>query len=260
MGKFSLTCFGVGDGWPCAGRNHSAFLYRLGRTSLLVDCGDGFSRPFKATGLSYDTIDRIVISHLHADHFAGLFMLMQGCWLEGRKKDLSVHLPADGVKPLGQMLNAAMLFPELLKFRLHLHALSAGRAVREGGVRVTPFPTSHLDRLKKSFHKKHPLRFDAYCFLIESGKLRIGHSGDIGSPEDLEPLLQRPLDLLVCELAHFRAETLFRYLAGRDVKRVVFVHLGRHYWENLKATRVLAAKMLPDVRFSFASDGQEFGF
>jgi phosphoribosyl 1,2-cyclic phosphodiesterase len=260
MGKFSLTCFGVGDGWPCANRNHSGFLYRFGRTSLLVDCGDGFSRPFKAAGLSYDTIDRIVISHLHADHFAGLFMLMQGFWLEGRKKALPVHLPADGVKPLGQMLNAAMLFPELLKFRLQLHALQAGRAAGGGGVRVTPFTTSHLDRLKKSFQKKHPLRFGAFCFLIEAGKLRIGHSADIGSPEDLEPLLKKPLDLLVCELAHFPAETLFRYLAGRDVKRVVFVHLGRRYWENLKATRVLASKMLPGVRFSFATDGQEFSF
>jgi ribonuclease BN (tRNA processing enzyme) len=258
MGKFSLTCFGVGDGWPCADRNHSAFLYRFGGTSLLVDCGDGFSRPFKAAGLSYDAIDRIFISHLHADHFAGLFMLLQGCWLEGRKKDLSVHLPADGVKPLGQMLRAAMLFPELLKFRLRLHALQAGKGVPVDGVRVTPFPTSHLDQLKKSFQKKHPLRFAAYCFLIESGKLRIGHSADIGRPEDLEPLLRQPLDLLVCELAHFRAEKLFRYLARHEVRRVVFVHLGRRYWENLKATRVLAAKMLPDVRFSFALDNQEF--
>jgi ribonuclease BN (tRNA processing enzyme) len=260
MGKLSLTCFGIGDGWPCADRNHSAFLYRFGGTSLLVDCGDGFSRPLKAAGLSYDAIDHIFISHLHADHFAGLFMLMQGFWLEGRKKDLPVHLPADGVKPVGQVLRAAMLFPELLKFRLHLHALRPGKAVAAGQVRVTPFPTTHLDRLKKSFQKKHPLRFDAYCFLIESGKLRIAHSADIGSPEDLEPILREPLDLLVCELAHFRAEIMFDYLAGRDIKRVVFVHLGRRYWENLKATRVLAAKMLPDVRFSFASDNQEFTF
>ena len=260
MGKFSLTCFGVGDGWPCADRNHAAFLYRFGRTSLLVDCGDGFSRPFKATGLSYDAIDRVFISHLHADHFAGLFMLMQGFWLEGRKKALPVHLPADGIKPLGQMLNAAMLFPELIGFRLRLQALREGRNERAGNVRVTPFPTSHLDRLKESFRKKYPLRFDAYCFLIESGKLRIGHSADIGAPEDMEPLLRKPLDLLVCELAHFKAETLFRYLAGRDIKRIVFVHLGRKYWENQKATLVLASKMLPNVRFSFAADGQEFSF
>ena len=99
MGKCSLTCFGVGDGWPCADRNHSSFLYQFGKTSLLIDCGEGVSGAFKATGLPYDTIDGIFISHLHADHFAGFFMLMQGFWLERRRKKLSVHLPGVGPCP-----------------------------------------------------------------------------------------------------------------------------------------------------------------
>jgi len=260
MGKFSLRCFGVGDGWPCADRNHSSFLYRFGKTSLLVDCGEGLSGRFKATGLPYDTIDRIFISHLHADHFGGLFMLLQGFWLERRKKLLPVHLPADGVKPINQLLSAALLFPELLPFRLRLEALRAGRPVTTNGVRVTPFQSSHLERLRKSFQKKHPQHFAAFCFLIEGQGRRIGHSADLGHPTDLKPLFAKPLDLLVCELAHFRPEAVFRYLSKRDLKRIIFVHLGRHHWENLAQTRRLAAKMLPGIPFTFARDNQQFNF
>jgi hypothetical protein len=124
-------------------------------------------------------------------------------------------------------------------------------------VRVTPFPTTHLEQLRLAFQKRYPQAFQAFSFLIEADKLRIGHSADIGAPEDLEPLLKKPLDLLVCELAHFRAEDLFWYLKGRAVKKIVFVHVGRPYWENLPKTRRLAKSMLPGVPIVFAKDGQE---
>jgi ribonuclease BN (tRNA processing enzyme) len=257
MHKFSLTCFGVGDGWPCADRNHSAFLYRVGKATLLIDCGEPVSRSYKATGLDYDTIDRIFISHLHSDHIGGFFMLMQGLWLEQRQKDLPVHLPADGIKPLRQMLDAAYLFDELLAFRLLFEPLQVGEPVVTHNVRVTPFRSSHLDGFRKSFQRKYPQDFSAYCFLLESGQLRIGHSADLGAPEDLSPLLEKPLELLVCELAHFKPQNLFRYLKGRAIKRIVFTHVGRRHWDDLEETRLLAAKMLPDIPISFAQDGEE---
>src|SRR5581483_8841017 len=166
MGKSSLKCFGVGDGWPCADRNHASFLYRFGKASILIDCGEPISRSYKSSGLSYDTIDRIFISHLHSDHLAGFFMLMQGFWLERRKKELPVCMPDAGIKPVTQLLKACLIFKELLKFRLRFEALRAGKAVVTGDVRVTPHRSSHLEGLQKVFQKKYPQRFEAFCFLI----------------------------------------------------------------------------------------------
>jgi len=122
-------------------------------------------------------------------------------------------------------------------------------------VQVTAYPTSHLDGLRAKFRRKYRSDFSAHCFLLQSGGRRIGHSADLGRPADLDPLLKKPLDLLVCELSHFSPEELFFYLRGRRIQRVVFVHLGRTYWENLGKTRRLAAKMLPDIPHSFAHDG-----
>jgi ribonuclease BN (tRNA processing enzyme) len=254
MHPFSLKCFGVGDGAPCDDRNHSSYLYHFGPTTLLLDCGEPLSRSFKATGLSYDSIERIFISHLHSDHIGGFFMMMQGFWLEQRKKDLCVHLPAEGIEPIRSLLQAAYLFDELLHFRLSFEPLEAGRPVEVEHVRVTPFPTTHLARLRQAFQKNHPQAFAAFSFLLESDGLRVAHSADLGAPEDLAPLLSQPLDLLVCELAHFKREDMFQYLKGRQIQRIVFTHVDRRYWERLEETRQLAAQMLPGVNITFARD------
>jgi ribonuclease BN (tRNA processing enzyme) len=252
-----VHCLGTGDGCPSSERNHSAFLYRLGETSFLIDCGEPVDSSLKSLGLGHDSFDCIFISHLHADHFGGFPMLIQGCWLEGRAKELPVYLPGDAISPVTEMLHAGFLFDELFPFTLRLRALSEKSTVKVNDVRVTAFRTSHLDQLRARFQKKYRSEFAAFCFLIESHGLVIGHSADLGKAEDLEPLLKRPLDLLICELAHFSPEQIFEYLRGKAIKKVVFVHVARFYWENLAKLRRLAARMLPDIPHTFARDGEQ---
>jgi hypothetical protein len=170
---------------------------------------------------------------------------------------LPVYLPGDAISPLRQMLHTVLIFDELLQFRLRLLPLRAKKTEPVHGVRVTPFPTSHLESMRARFQKKYRADFAAYCFLLESGQRRVGHSADLGRPEDLEPLLARPLDLLVCELSHFSPEKLFSYLSGRAIKRIVFVHLARRFRADPARTRRLAAKMLPRIPHTFASDFDE---
>jgi hypothetical protein len=157
------------------------------------------------------------------------------------------------------MLRTVFVFDELLNFKLRLLPLKNRRPIVFREVEVTPFPTSHLDGLRAKFQKKYRSDFSAHSFLFQSGGLRVGHSADLGRPEDLDPLVRKPLDLLVCEMAHFAPEDLFFYLRGRRIKRVVFVHLGRTYWEDIGKTRRLAARMLPDIPHTFAHDGTVIG-
>jgi ribonuclease Z len=256
MNTGSLHCFGVGDGMACADRHHASFLYALDKTSLLIDCGEPVSRSYQALQRSADEIDQIFLSHLHSDHVAGFFMLIQGFWLERRRKPLEVYMPADGIQPVRQMLRAGYLFDELLKFKLQFKPIKERRALRQKGVSITAFRTSHLERLRKSFQNKYPGDYLAYSFLIETGDLRIGHSADMGAVEDLDPLLAQPLDLLICELSHFTPRQLFAALQGKDIRQIVFTHVGRRYWENLHDTRRLAKSMLPGRKLSFARDQQ----
>lgn len=252
---------GVGDGWPCGDRAHAAFLYRFGAATLLVDSGEPISGLLDAAGVGCDEIDCIVITHLHMDHVGGLFMLLQGLWLEGRTKPLPVHMPAEGIEPIRAMLRAGYLFDELLKFDLGFVPIRVGQPIHIGrGVRITPFRNSHLSGLKNRFGSRNGPAFDAFSLLIECGQKRLVHSGDVGSIADLGPLWESPLDLLVCELAHVGLEDLGEFLKNRRAKQIVLVHLPEHMWRDLPKTRRRASRALGEASFLIPAGGEEIPF
>jgi ribonuclease Z len=232
-----LRCFGVGEGWPCAERRHASFHYHIGSTRLVIDCGDGLSGGYRAAGLGGEGVDHLVLSHMHSDHVGGFSMFIQGLWLERRRKPLYIHAPASAIPALRAWLKATLLPEELIGFPIHWNALQPGLAIECGGCTLTPFPTRHLDSLKRKLQPAIPaICFEAYSFLIQSPKVRIAHTADIGQVSDLEPLLTEPLDLLVSELSHVSPGALFRRLRTCTIRRIVWVHLSRRLWKNRQET------------------------
>ena len=258
MSKMKLTCLGTGDGHPSGERSHSAFLYEFGNATVLLDCGEPVTKSLMKRCVAPDTIDRVFLSHLHSDHLGGFFMLIQSFWLRQRKKPLTIHLPAEGLEPVQQMLNTAYLFSELMPFEIQFETWQNNTTLDFNGLRTTPFNTTHLDQLREHFQPKYPDQtFEAFSFILETGSVRVGHSADIGHLNDLDPLTSHPLDLLLCELAHVEPADLFEYLAGRPIGQVVFTHVSQGHWHNEKTFRQLAANKMGNIPHIFAADSEE---
>jgi ribonuclease BN (tRNA processing enzyme) len=256
--SLSLRCFGVGDGWPSGDRRHSAYLYRVGDTRLLVDCGDGLSQSYKASGLSYDALDGILLTHMHSDHVGGFSTFLQGLWLERRTRPLAVAAPAAGIPALQAWLVATFLSPALFGFHLRWLPLVAGQAIEVGGVIVESARTGHLDSLKAKLAFWHPEAFsEPLAFGLSGAGRRVVHSGDIGAPTDLEPLLGQTVDLLACELAHVELTELTAVLRRQRIRRAVFMHLRREFWEDRAGTQRCLAAELPETEVRVAVDGDE---
>jgi ribonuclease BN (tRNA processing enzyme) len=248
-----LVFLGTASGFPTPNRNHSSLLIQSEGISCLVDAGEPCSRACVTGDLTITETDAILITHGHADHIGGLPMLVQTAWLSQRAKPLPIYLPGELVEPLQKWLEAVYLGEGAIPFVLEFNAWNPNEAVSLCGAKVRPFETDHLRYLRERFGDQ-PGRFKAYGLIFESAGHRIVLSGDLGSPEDLGPALTEPVDLLVCELAHFPPETLLAQLEGRSVKHLVLTHLAG---ELLGYEReILAqAKMLRSTKTEIATDG-----
>ena len=100
-----ITFLGTGSGPPTKTRNHSAIFFHYDRYNFLFDCGEGTQRQMIiAKGISFMKIDRIFITHWHADHWVGLIGLLYTMNLEGRKRPLYIHGP-DAERFIGDILD-----------------------------------------------------------------------------------------------------------------------------------------------------------
>lgn len=87
---------GTVSGVPTRDRNHSAIIlnhYGEKKETMLLDCGEGTQRQMLIAGVNFMDIDKIFITHWHADHFAGLIPLIQTMNLERRQKPLYIFAP-----------------------------------------------------------------------------------------------------------------------------------------------------------------------
>jgi len=92
----TLTFLGTVSGIPSIHRNHPAIALEYFtdyRDIFLFDCGEGTQKQLMKSDVSYMKINKIFISHWHADHFAGLIPMIQTMNLEKRKTPLTIFGP-----------------------------------------------------------------------------------------------------------------------------------------------------------------------
>lgn len=79
MPEVEVQFLGSGDALGSGGRFQACVLVRSGEGSFLIDCGASSLVAMKRFGVDPSSVDRILISHLHGDHFGGIpFLILEG--------------------------------------------------------------------------------------------------------------------------------------------------------------------------------------
>lgn len=86
-----LVFLGTSSAVPTVERGLSSIALVRGAELLLFDAGEGMQRNFIKAGLGMNRKMKIFISHMHADHCAGLLGLLQTMALQGREKSVDIY-------------------------------------------------------------------------------------------------------------------------------------------------------------------------
>ena len=121
---FSVTILGSSSALPTSKRFPTAHLFNSNERFFLIDCGEGSQIQLRRFHLRFSKINHIFISHLHGDHYFGLFGLISSFSLLGRKTDLHIYSHAG----LEEMIKC--LFPDgQLSYELVFHTIPINKDV-----------------------------------------------------------------------------------------------------------------------------------
>ena len=245
MGEVSVRFLGCGDAFASGGRFQTCILARFDPTCFLIDCGASSLVAMKLFEVDPSTIDTILLTHLHGDHFGGLpFFILDARYVSRREKPLLVAGPPG----LQTRVNEAMevLYPGSSPaeqgFALEFVELSSGISTGIGSLVVTPYEVVH------------PSGAPSYALRVECGEKIVSYSGDTEWTEALIPAASGA-DLFICECNFFEESpgghldygTLMEHRAELGCRRLVLTHMG----EEMLAR-------LPDLDVEGAEDGKSF--
>jgi ribonuclease Z len=200
---------------------------------MLVDCGDGISRAVLNLNISFNSIDCILISHLHADHYTGLPSLLAQMKLAGRKKILSVFVNSSEKDFIEDFIFHSYLFKERMSFDLKIVAFDDEREIKVNeNFNFTTRLNSHLDKYKK-YDTENKLGFASLSFLFKDDENSLIYAGDIGTEKDLY-LFNQKVDLFITETTHIKVENLIDIFEKLNPGKLILTHIGDDFEESLE--------------------------
>jgi ribonuclease BN (tRNA processing enzyme) len=136
-----VTFLGTGSAMP-TGERYQAGIVVEDETSdrrLLVDCGSGVLQRLPQSGVGYENVSTVLVTHHHLDHVADLLPLLKARWLAGEE-----HLEVVGPSGTKALLDDLLDVHDYLQDRVDLRVREVGAHEFEvSGFDVEGFETRH---------------------------------------------------------------------------------------------------------------------
>jgi ribonuclease Z len=120
MTDFKVTILGNGSAVPTGHHNPSSQIVKMADMQLMIDCGEGTQMQMIKYSVKHRNLNHIFISHLHGDHYFGIFGLISTFHLFGRDTPLNLYAPAELKKLIEHQLRISNT---TLRFSLNFYPL-----------------------------------------------------------------------------------------------------------------------------------------
>ncbi len=210
-----VTFLGTGSAMPTVERFQTGLVVQADGRTLLVDCGCGVLHRLEQSGIGYEAISTVLLTHHHLDHIADLFPLMKARWLAGAE-----HLEIVGPQGTKALVDDLLEVHAYMQDKLELQV----REVVPGefsvaGFDVEAYETRHsLPCLAYRFGDQFTFSGDSEAFAglanFADGSAVVAH--DCSFPDDVDVS------------NHPTPAQLGAVLAGKDIGRLYLTHLYPH--------------------------------
>lgn len=212
--SLKVTLLGTGVGIPEPGRSQAAILIE-NEKPLLLDCGAGTLLRLDQAGVNIESLDTVVLTHLHLDHVSDLLALANARYLS-QLPGLDVYGP-EGTEVYFKI--ARSVYPNLEKMEACVHE-------------VKPMDSFSLNGFD-IFAEEAVHSVTALAYRIEAEDKVAVYSGDT-EPSQRVASLADGADMLIHECSfpepfdvtnHSTPRKLANVLRSVNVKRIVLTHL-----------------------------------
>ncbi len=239
--SFKVTILGSSSALPSYKKFPSAHVVNMHERFFLIDCGEGTQIRIRQFKIKSSKINHIFISHLHGDHFFGIFGLISSFNLLGRKNDLHIYSPGDLEKIVYTVIKKHELNFNLFFHRLNYVTLTS--IYESKSIKISCFPLNHRietygflfqekpkeKNIKKESIKKYDLKISD-IIKIKQGEDYINKKGEKISNNELTLPEQNSRSYAYC------SDTMYEPKIIPYIKKIDILYHEATFTESLKET------------------------
>ena len=224
MGSIEVRFLGTGDAFGSGGRFQPCILVKTDETKFLVDCGTSSLISMRRYSVDPSTIDTILITHLHADHFGGIpFFLLDAQFVSKRLNPVMIAGPRGAKRRIENLMEA--MFPNSsttqFTYAIDVIEMEPESPQELRGITVVPYLV------------EHPSGNPPLSLRINCGGKTITYTGDTEWTDSLIKAA-RDSDLLIAEAYFFERkirfhldfQTLKAHMNQLRTKKVILMHMS----------------------------------
>ena len=181
---FNLTILGANSAIPIGNRFPTSQIVEFNQHTFMVDCGEGTQLQIRKNKIKLQGLKAIFISHLHGDHYFGIFGLLGTMNLLGRTVPLKIFSPP-GLK---EIIDLQMKVGNSgYEFDLEFIELNHGESeliYEDNVVEVSTIPLKHRIPTNGFLFKEKPGKRKINKFHIEEYKIPVSQINGIKEGND----------------------------------------------------------------------------
>ena len=226
MADVTVQVVGAGDAFGSGGRFQACTSVRAPEGHALLDCGATSLVALKRLGIDPGSVDAVLVTHHHGDHFGGLPFLILDGQFSRRTRPLVVAGPPGLAERLPRTMEALYPGSSTVERRFAVEVVELRERVEAavGPFRATAFAVDHASGAP------------AYALRLAAGGAVIACSGDTAWTDSLLDA-SAGADLFICEAYTYERAVRFHlpYAALRERR------------ERLECARLLLTHPSPDL-------------